>query len=75
VVNEVLPRDRVLARAWELAGELAKRPHTALRYLRLVLNQQWRRLMQDDLALSYGMQQLGAATTRDANFGRKTTSL
>jgi enoyl-CoA hydratase/carnithine racemase len=75
VVNEILPRDKLLPRAWELAQDLARRPYTALRYSRLVLNQQWRRLMQDDMALSYGMQQLGAATTKDANFGRKVTSL
>jgi enoyl-CoA hydratase/carnithine racemase len=72
-VNEVLPRDKLLPRAWELARDLGRRPHTALRYSRLVLNQQWRRYMLDDLAFSYGMQQLGGATTRDPNFGRKHT--
>jgi len=71
VVNEILPRARVLPRAWELAQDLAKRPHTALRYSRLALNQQWRRLMLDDLAMSYGLQQLGATTTRDSHFGRR----
>jgi enoyl-CoA hydratase/carnithine racemase len=34
VVNEVLPKDRLLDRAWELARELVKRPPLILRYSR-----------------------------------------
>ncbi|WP_240492097.1 enoyl-CoA hydratase-related protein [Mycobacterium alsense] len=32
VVNEVLPKDQLLDRAWELARELVKRPPLTLRY-------------------------------------------
>jgi enoyl-CoA hydratase/carnithine racemase len=63
-VNEVLPKDKVLGRAWELARELIKRPHTALRYSRIILNHQYRRMMQEEIALSYGLQNLGGRTTR-----------
>jgi enoyl-CoA hydratase/carnithine racemase len=63
-VNEVLPRDKLLPRAWELAEELSKRPHTALRYSRIILNHQYRRMMQDEIAMSYGLQNLGGRTTK-----------
>lgn len=46
-------------------------PFRVIKRSRLALNQQWRRLMQDDLAMSNGLQQLGVATTRDPDFGRK----
>ena len=73
VVNEVLPRDKLLARAWQLAEQLAQKPQTTLRYSRLVLNQHYRRLMLDDLSFSYGMQKLGQATaapkSSDPNWG------
>jgi enoyl-CoA hydratase/carnithine racemase len=56
VVAEVLPAKSLLPRAWEVARELNTHSHPALRYARLVLNQQYRRLMLDDVALGYGMQ-------------------
>jgi enoyl-CoA hydratase/carnithine racemase len=62
VVNEVLAPEDLLPRARALALELAQAPHAALRYSRLILNQQLRRLMLDELAFSYGMQMLGQAT-------------
>jgi enoyl-CoA hydratase/carnithine racemase len=71
VVNEVLPQARLLDRAWEIARELARRPQTALRYSRIILNHQYRRLMQEEIAMSYGLQYLGGATTRHPHFGRK----
>ncbi|AIT82114.1 enoyl-CoA hydratase/isomerase family protein [Novosphingobium pentaromativorans] len=62
VVNEVLPRDRLLARAWALAEELNRRPHAALRYTRLTLTQRYRRMMLEDTALGYGLEWLGVKT-------------
>jgi len=72
VVNEIVPKAQLLDRAWAIARELARRPQTALRYSRIILNQQYRRMMLDDIAMSYGLQNLGGATTRDPNWGRKT---
>jgi len=62
VANEVLPRDKLLPRAWELAEELNKRPATTLRYSRLILNQHYRKLMLEELPGSYALQKLGQAT-------------
>lgn len=63
-VNEVLPKAKLLPRAWELAEELAKRPHTALRYSRIILNHQYRKQMAEEVAMSYGLQNLGGRTTK-----------
>jgi enoyl-CoA hydratase/carnithine racemase len=53
VVNEVLPRERLLPRALELAGQLAALPTLTLRYTRVAFTQRWKRLMQENLG--YGL--------------------
>ena len=58
LVAEVLPPDRLMARAWELAEELAKKPTLALRYTRLLLTEYLRRQMHDLLGYGLGMEML-----------------
>ena len=48
-VHEVLPRDQVLDRAWELARRIAKRPSTVVRNTRHILMQDLRRSFANDL--------------------------
>jgi enoyl-CoA hydratase/carnithine racemase len=48
-VNEVLPKDRLLDRAWELARELARRPPLTLRYTRMLFTQDLKRAFLDEL--------------------------
>jgi enoyl-CoA hydratase/carnithine racemase len=50
--------DRVLARGWEIAKALAKKPTLALRYTRLLLTEALRRQMQDLLGYGLGMELL-----------------
>ena len=59
LVAEVLPPDRLLARAWELAEDLARRPTLLLRYTRLLLTEALRRQMHDLLGYGLGMELLG----------------
>jgi len=47
-VNEVLPKDRLLDRAWELARELVKRPPLVLRYTRRLFTQDLQRAFLDE---------------------------
>lgn len=48
-VNEVLPKDQVLDRAWELARELVRRPPLTLRYTRQLFTHPLKRAFLDDL--------------------------
>ncbi len=59
VVSEVLPREKLLPRAWELAEQLAQRPSLTLRYTRVVFTIQLRRLMQDMLGYGLALEGLG----------------
>lgn len=49
-VHEVLPADRLMARAWELATYLAMRPPLALRATRSILDHELQRSAVSDLA-------------------------
>ncbi len=59
VVSEVLPKDRLMARAWELAQQLSQQSTLALRYSRVVLTLHLKRLLQD--MLGYGLALEGLA--------------
>jgi enoyl-CoA hydratase/carnithine racemase len=50
VVAEVLPKERLLDRAWELARDLARRPPLVLRYTRMLFTQPLKRAFLDELA-------------------------
>jgi len=59
LVNEVLPQDKVLARAWEHAEILTQKPTLLLRYTRLMFTEYIRKRMQD--LLGYGLAMEGLA--------------
>lgn len=59
VVNEVLPDDRLMPRARELAAMIAQRPTLAVRYTRVVLNEQIKRALRD--GVGYGLALEGLA--------------
>ncbi len=65
LVNEVLTRDDLLPRAWELARQIMKQPEINRRYARLMLTEDLRRRMQD--LLPYGLALEGLALTRPRN--------
>ena len=53
LVSEVLPREQLLPRAWELAEQLAQKPVLTLRYTRVCFTMLLKRLIQD--MLGYGL--------------------
>ena len=56
---QILPPGKVLARAWELAEDLTKKPTLLLRYTRLMFVEYIRKRMQD--LLGYGLAMEGLA--------------
>src|SRR6266852_4119783 len=58
LVAEVLPPDKLMARAWELAEELARKPTLLLRYTRLLFTEYLRRQMHDLLGYGLAMESL-----------------
>ncbi len=59
VVSEVLPRAALLARAWELARDICKRPTLARRYARVAMTQALKRAMIDGLGYGIALESLG----------------
>jgi enoyl-CoA hydratase/carnithine racemase len=62
MVAEVLPRDKLLPRAWELARLVLKQPELNRRYARICITEQLRRQFND--LLPYGLALEGLAITR-----------
>ena len=60
VVNEVLPRDRLLPRAWELARHITAQPTLAARYARVAITQTLKRMMLEDLGYGFALEGLSA---------------
>ena len=60
VVAEVLPRDRLLPRAWELAEQLAEKSDLTLRYSRVAMTLLLKRQMQDMLGYGLAIEGLAA---------------
>jgi enoyl-CoA hydratase/carnithine racemase len=54
VVNEVLPKDQLLDRAWEHARELVKRPPLTLRYTRQLFTNPLKRAFINELGHGLG---------------------
>lgn len=62
LVSEVLPKDRLLARAWEHARRLMQRPPLVRRYARVLLTQDLKNRMHN--LLGYGLALEGLAATQ-----------
>ena len=67
LVSEVMPKGDLLARAWELAEQLAQQSDLVLRYTRVSTTQYIKRLMHDLLGYGLALEGLGSA---DSLIGR-----
>ncbi len=59
LVNEVLPREQLMTRAWELARQILQQPVINRRYTRVILNEYLRRPMNDLLGYGLALEGLG----------------
>lgn len=65
IVDEVLPSNRLLARANELAEQLLKTPSLTRRYTRLILTKRMKRLINENVPFDMGLE--GASITAGGN--------
>ncbi|MGZ5257279.1 MAG: enoyl-CoA hydratase/isomerase family protein [Burkholderiales bacterium] len=66
MVAELMPREKLVPRAWELAEQLARRPEMLLRYTRAVLTHPLRKALDDGLQYFLAMETLSTLNKRDA---------
>jgi enoyl-CoA hydratase/carnithine racemase len=67
LVGEVMPRDKLLPRAWEIAKQFAKKNDLLLRYTRVVLTQPLREAMERDVMYHLGMESLAKLDKEDVH--------
>jgi enoyl-CoA hydratase/carnithine racemase len=54
VVNEVLPNEKLLPRAWEIAEEIMKKPRVVRRLTSQLTRRPWKRMIMDDYQVHIG---------------------
>ena len=59
-VNEIVPRDALLPRAWELARHMKKQSPLTLRYTRMALSNRFRRRLQEGLPYGLALEGISA---------------
>ncbi len=59
MVNEIVPRDRLLDRAWELADHIMSQPRTIRRLTTQIVRRPWRQRITDNLDGGFGIQMFG----------------
>lgn len=61
VISEIVPRDRLLPRAHEIAARIARLPPLTASYTRLVLTQKLRRIVDESVAFGLALEGISAA--------------
>jgi enoyl-CoA hydratase/carnithine racemase len=71
-VNEVVGREALLPRAWELARHLKKQNPLTLRYTRMALSTRFRRRLQESLSYGLALEGISAAQVAASNAQKAT---
>lgn len=59
MVNEIVPRDQLLDRAWQLADHVMSQPRTIRRLTTQIIRRPWRQRITDNLDGGFGIQMFG----------------
>jgi enoyl-CoA hydratase/carnithine racemase len=70
MVNEVVPRDKLLARAWKIADHIMTQPRTTRRMTTQIVRRPWRRQITDSLDGGFAMQMFAHLAKKRAVHGR-----
>jgi enoyl-CoA hydratase/carnithine racemase len=74
MVNEVVPRGKLLERAYQIADHIMTQPRTTRRLTTQIVRRPWKRRITDDLDGGFGIQMFGHLAKKAAVHGRKHIS-
>jgi enoyl-CoA hydratase/carnithine racemase len=67
LVNEILPREKLLPRAWELAEKIIKQPAMIRRLTHTCTSRFWKQIMLDNFQVQLGQEMVGMTMTGAAH--------
>lgn len=67
LVNEVMPREQLLPRCWEIAREIMKSDRIVRRLTTQVLRRRWKRLFTDDFSMHFAHELFAANVSHSAH--------
>ena len=70
MVNEVMPRDELVPRAFEIADHIMTQPRTTRRLTTQIVRRPWKQRIVNDLDLGFGTQMFGHLAKQRAMHGR-----
>ncbi|HSY80752.1 MAG TPA: enoyl-CoA hydratase/isomerase family protein [Gemmatimonadaceae bacterium] len=70
VISEIVPRDRLLPRAREIGGRIAKLPPLTISYTRVALTQTLRRIVEESVGYGLALEGISAADVARTNQSR-----
>ena len=70
MVNEILPADKLLQRAWKLADHIMTQPRTTRRLTTQIIRRPWRQRIANDLDGGFGIQMFAHLAKKEAAHGR-----
>ncbi len=74
MVNEVVPRDKLLERAYQLADQIMTQPRTTRRMTTQVIRRPWKRRMTDDFDAGLAMQMFSQVAAKRSHHGKRHIS-
>ncbi len=74
MVNEIVPREKLIERAYQIADHIMTQPRTTRRLTTQIVRRPWRRRITNDLDGGFGIQMFGHLAKKRAMHGRKHIS-